>query len=182
MTSTLADCTIRVNADGTMTAVTTDSHGQEHDGAMIGVCGCGRLVRLTARWQSTCVGCGQPIPTGAVAPYSTDDCEEGRHNEWANPEPHGCGRWNPPTETVIFVTGGRTLEDAIVEGLEALAVRIGEQQTADSEHVAAAIEDVDDVDVWDMLARSGWQLVDLHVNVETWWRDGATVRRERNSR
>lgn len=37
---------------------------------------------------------------------------------------------------------------------------------------------LDDGDAWDTLARLGWQLVDRTGGVETWERDGATVRRE----
>lgn len=37
---------------------------------------------------------------------------------------------------------------------------------------------LDDGDAWDMLARLGWQLIDRTGGVETWQRDGATVRRE----
>lgn len=57
------------------------------------------ILHLATRWDGTCTGCGQTIPTGAVGVATW--CDERQHNKGSHDYEHGCGAWNAPTEVEV---------------------------------------------------------------------------------
>lgn len=112
-------------------------------------CTCGRLVRLTHRWERSCSGCGQSIETGAIGPYTWDDCRSdgsGSHDigKWSHQ--HGCGTWNSPTEVTEYLddTVDGDLDAAVEAGLEELSEAVEKEKDAERARIRGDLYELRD--------------------------------------
>jgi hypothetical protein len=125
----------------TMTSTTIKVDGTEHtvtvpEDVSVGVCPerhrSGHHVRVATRWETECIRCGEPIPSGAVGLATWDD--DRRCNVGGLNYQHGCGGWNGPVEEWVMwdPDGLDTLQDAIDEAVEmlreAVAAESGERR------------------------------------------------------